>query len=122
MVERPKSVMIASGVAILGALFVLAVIILELDVSVQSLGLKMAIYLLLLVLFIAIAGSLFSDGQWSWRFLISVEVFCAALPVVAYIMEIIDLYNALAFVVISCVAILFSTTKVTKRWIESDRI
>ncbi|MDR0778422.1 MAG: hypothetical protein LBE48_03165 [Methanomassiliicoccaceae archaeon] len=122
MGERPKSVVIASGLALLGVLFALAAIITGLDLAAERLGTKMAIYILLMVLFLAVAGSLYKNGQWSWRFLIFMEVFCAVLPVAAYIFEFLDSFYTLALAAVACLTIMFTTTRGTKRWIDADRI
>ncbi|MDR0791263.1 MAG: hypothetical protein LBE47_01855 [Methanomassiliicoccaceae archaeon] len=122
MEDRPKSVIAASAIALIGALFALVVITLELDVGAKGIGLKMTVCVLLLVLFIAIAGSLFKNGQWSWRFLIFMEVFCAVFALFACIFEIIDLTQGAIFIILACLMILFTTPEHAKRWVEADRV
>jgi hypothetical protein len=82
----------------------------------------MGFCLLSLILFIAVAGSLSSNGQWSWRFLIFMEVMCTAVPIVANIFNAIDFPFTVTLVILSCLTIVFTTTEESKRWIEVDRI
>jgi hypothetical protein len=122
MEERPKGVVIASGIALVGAFSALIAIVFGLDLAAEGLGLKMSIFALSLALFLAIAGSLFKNGQWSWRFLIFMEVFCAILPVIAYIFGYIDFLYVVVFVFIAALTVLFTTSADTKRWVEADRV
>jgi len=128
------SVVVASTLALIGAFFALVVTIFALITIFESidpaaaaaeeynLGLYMGFCLLMLILFIAVAGSLNSNGQWSWRLLIFMEVLCTAVPVVAYLFDVVDIPSMVALVVIGSLMVVFTTTTDSRRWVESDRI
>jgi len=130
MEERPTLVVVASTLALIGAFFALMVTIFALDFTrtegaldlVGSPELKMGFCLLSLILFIAVAGSLSFNGQWSWRFLIFMEVMCTAVPILGYLFGAIDFPFTVTLVVLSCVTIICTTTGEVKTWIESDRV
>ena len=122
MKERPKNVILASTLAVLGALFTLVIIVLDFDLGSEGMVTKLGIYLLSMILFIAIGGSLSVNGQWSWRTLIFMEILCAAALVSGYLYEVVDLEFTAVLVLLSCLIIMFSASTSTRRWIDKDRI
>jgi hypothetical protein len=122
MSDRPKSVVLASSTALVGALFVVAVAISGLDIEADGFVSKMGFCALLLVFFLAISGSLYMNGQWSWRFLIFAEALCTAVPILAYLVDALELVFCAAILILSCLTLVFTTTREAKRWVESDRI
>ncbi|MCL2786240.1 MAG: hypothetical protein FWD81_03335 [Methanomassiliicoccaceae archaeon] len=122
MEERPIYVVVASTLALIGAFFALMVTISGLRVTEDGLELRMGFCLLSLILFIAVAGSLSSNGQWSWRFLIFMQVLCTAVPILAHIFGVIDFPFTVTLVILSCLMIVFTTTQESRRWIEADRV
>ncbi|MCL1984704.1 MAG: hypothetical protein FWG58_04840 [Methanomassiliicoccaceae archaeon] len=119
---RPKNVFIASILALLGALTALAGLVIYMDIGTDDFIVKTALYLLLLILFLAVAGSLSKDGQWSWRFLIFMEVLCGVFPVVAYVLEKVPIFIAAVLVALACLMILFTVSGKARRWVEIDRV
>ena len=83
MEERPSYIVAASILALIGALFSLVVLITEFDMLAEDFAMKTGFLLLAVILFIGVAGSLNMNGHWSWRFLIFMEVLCAAVPITA---------------------------------------
>ena len=122
METRPSQVIIVMALALIGALFALMYTIIRLDLQAEGFTTTIAFNLLLLAFFLAVAGSLNVNGQWSWRFLLFVQVLCAAIPAVSYINGTMDLLFCVIFIVIAGVMILLTTTNTVKRWIDSDRI
>ncbi|MDR0198171.1 MAG: hypothetical protein LBI08_00305 [Methanomassiliicoccaceae archaeon] len=122
MEDRPKIVILASILALVGAFFALAVAVIGLDVNADGLLSKMAFSLLTLALFLAIAGSLNMNGQWTWRFLIFAEALCAAVPIAGCAYGAIDLTACICLVLIAVVIILITTTTQVRRWVEADRV
>ena len=122
MEERPKNVILASTLAVLGALFTLVILVLNFDLGSDGMVTMLGIYLLSMILFIAIGGSLSVNGQWSWRTLIFMEILCAAALVSGYLYEIIDLEFTMLLVLLSCLIIMFTASTSTRRWIDKDRI
>ena len=119
---RPKYVVFASTTALIGAFFALMVIILALDINGSDLAVKMGFGLLSLILFIAVAGSLSKNGQWSWRFLIFMEVVCTVVPMLAFLFDVMEFAFCVVMVALGCIMIIFTTTAETKRWVETDRV
>jgi len=122
MAERPGSVVLASLLALVGAFFALAVAVIELDVEGEGLLSKMAFSLLTLVLFLAIAGSLKANGQWTWRFLIFAEALCAAVPIAGLVYGALEAWECMILVIIAVFVIMLTTSVKTKRWVEADRV
>ena len=122
MVERPKNVVLAVTAAWVGAFFVFMATVVGLDIAADGFGIKIGFCMLSLILFIAVAGSLTKNGQWSWRFLIFMEVLCTATPILAFMFDAMDFAFTLAILILGGVMIVFTTPEDTKRWIESDRI
>ncbi|MCL2607105.1 MAG: hypothetical protein FWD92_00905 [Methanomassiliicoccaceae archaeon] len=122
MEERPKNVIIASAAAALGAVFVLAVFIIEFDINASDLAIKTAFYMLSFVLFLAVLGSLYENGRWPQRFLIFMQVVCAMVPIIAFMLEAMILLCSAVLVILAFVMIVFTSTHKAKRWIDSDRI
>jgi uncharacterized membrane protein len=122
MEDRPKIVILASVLAVLGAFFALAVAVKGLDVEVDGLLTKMAFSLLTMALFLAVAGSLNMDGQWTWRFLIFAEALCAAVPIIGCAYGAIDILSCVCLVIIAILVIAITTTSKAKRWVEADRV
>ena len=122
MAERPGSVVLASLLALVGAFFALAVAVIELDVEGEGLLSKMAFSLLTLVLFLAIAGSLKANGQWTWRFLIFAEALCAAVPIAGLAYGALEAWECMILVIIAVFVIMLTTSVKTKRWVEADRV
>jgi len=130
MEERPTFVVVASTLALIGAFVALVVTIFALDFTrtdgafdlLTSPELAMGFCLLSLILFIAVAGSLSFNGQWSWRFLIFMEVMCTAVPILSYLFGAIDFPFTVTLVILACLTIVFTTTHEVRDWIESDRV
>ena len=122
MEEKPRSVNLAMTAALVGALFTLLLTIIRLDLDAEDFMKQIGFCLLLMIIFIAIAGSLNTNGQWSWRFLIFMQVLCAAVSIVAYLYEAVDLPFCITLVILIGLMIMFTTTNETKRWVEADRI
>ncbi|MCL2143422.1 MAG: hypothetical protein FWH44_04095 [Methanomassiliicoccaceae archaeon] len=121
MDDRPVYVVIASILALAGAVAALAVAVNGLDIEAEGLLTKMAFSLLTMALFLAVAGSLNMNGQWSWRFLIFAEVLCAAVPAAGYAFGAIDLIFSAVIVIIAIFVILITTAPGVKRWVDADR-
>ena len=122
MEERPKNVFIASILALLGALTALVGLVIYMDVGDDDFVMTTMFYLLSIILFLSVAGSLFKDGQWSWRFLIFMEVMCGVVPVVSYVLEKIPITIMGILIALTCLTILSSVTSKTRRWVELDRV
>ena len=123
MEGRPNHVIIASTAALIGAFFALVAAVLGLNIAeTEGFEMKIGFCILSVILFIAVAGSLNKNGQWSWRFLIFMEVLCTAVPILAYIFEALEFPYCVTLVLMACLAIVFSATYETKRWVESDRV
>ena len=122
MEERPKNVFIASILALLGALTAVAGLVIYMDVGADDFAFMTALYLLSIILFLSVAGSLFKDGQWSWRFLVFMEVMCGFIPVVSYVLEKMPLTITVILVALACLTVLFSVTSKTRRWVDLDRV
>jgi len=122
MGERPKIIVLASALALFGAIFTLAIIVIGLDLGAEGLLTKMAFCLLTLTLFLAVAGSLNKDGPWTWSFLIFVEALCAAVPLLGYAFGAIDALSSIFLVAIAVFMIMLTASGQGKRWVEADRI
>jgi len=122
MAERPGSVVLASLLALLGAFFALAVTIIGLDIGAEGMLTRTAFGLLTLALFLAVAGSLNANGQWSWNFLIFAEALCAAVPIIGFAYGSIDALACMLLAVIAVIMIMVTSTSQVKRWVDADRI
>ena len=122
MVGRPRDVIFASATALVGAFFALMATILALDITAPGFEIKMGFCMLSLILFIAVAGSLMKNGQWSWRFLIFMEIVCTAVPMLAFVFDVMEAPFMVTLVLLGCLIIVFTTTVETRRWIEADRV
>lgn len=119
---RPKTVIIASLLAMLGAFVALIVAVIGLDIETGHVLTKMAFCLLTMALFLAVAGSLNKNGQWTWRFVIFAAALCAAVPIMGYAFKAIGLAGSVLLVLIAAVIILLASSEKTKDWIEADRL
>ena len=123
MNKRPKYVVIVSVLALIGALFAtVATILSAIDINSDGLITSLLFSLLTLSLFMAVAGSLNADGQWSWKFLIFAEVLCAAVPITAYMYGVMEIVFCAALVILASVMIVLTTTDEIKDWVDTDRI
>ena len=122
MEERPKIIVLASSLALFGAFFTLAITVIGLDLAAEGLLTKMAFCLLTLALFLAVAGSLNKDGQWTWSFLIFAEALCAAVPLIGFAFGAIDALSCIFLVAIAVFMIMLTASGQGKRWVEADRI
>jgi len=122
MEERPKIIVLASSLALIGAFFTLAITVIGLDLAAEGLLTKMAFCLLTLSLFLAVAGSLSKDGQWTWSFLIFAEALCAAVPLLGFAFGAIDALSCICLVAIAVFIIVLTASGQGKRWVEADRI
>jgi hypothetical protein len=96
--------------------------ILALDIAADDFAVRMGFCMLSLILFIAVAGSLMNNGQWSWRFLIFMQVMCTAVPILAFVFDIMDLPFTLTLVILGGLMIVLTATNEVRLWIEGDRI
>ena len=122
MEERPSYVVAASILALVGALFSLVVLITEFDLLSEDFALRTGLQLLSVLLFIAAAGSLNKNGRWSWRFLIFMEVLCAAVPITALLFGYTYILYCVSLVLLAGAAIVLTATDDARRWIEADRV
>jgi VIT1/CCC1 family predicted Fe2+/Mn2+ transporter len=67
-------------------------------------------------------GSLITNGQWSWKFLIFATALCAAVPIIAYIYGSLDLLFAAILAILAIVTLILVTTGKTEEWVETDRL
>jgi len=122
MNERPKNVVIASVAALFGIFFAALVAVMTLVDNAEGLATNISLCLLSLVLFLGVFGSLNRNGQWSWRFLIFMSAFCAAVPIVAYIYGAMDLLFAVILLSLASVVIMLTATREAENWVEADRL
>ena len=122
MEDRPKCVVMALTLALTGVLIALVAVIHAIKITEEGLGTRMAFCLLSMVLFMGIAGSMSHNGQWTWRFVISMEILCTVVPVLAYSFGAMDFVFCVLLVTVSCAMTLLTTAGKAKRWIEIDRI
>ncbi|MDR2866278.1 MAG: hypothetical protein LBV13_02610 [Methanomassiliicoccaceae archaeon] len=122
MVGRPKYVAAASIIALIGAFLTIVVAVSGFDIEEEGLAMKMGLCVLSLILFLAVCGSLNTNGQWTWRFLIFMEVLCTAVPVIGFMLEAIDLLFAAALAILAGLTVVFSVQAETRRWVEADRL
>ena len=133
MEERPNNVVVASTAALIGAFFAfVSAVLIGRGITdnssvfnvfeIEGFEIKITFCILSVLLFIAVAGSLNKNGQWSWRFLIFMEVLCTAIPMLAYIFGAMDFTFCITLVIMACLSIIFTATHDTKRWVEDDRI
>jgi hypothetical protein len=122
MIERPTNVVIASAAALAGAFFAALAAIMVLINNADGIATSISFCLLSLVLFLGVFGSLNTNGQWSWKFLIFATAFCAAVPIIAYIYGSLDLLFAAILAILAIVTLILVTTGNTEEWVETDRL
>ncbi|MDR3283369.1 MAG: hypothetical protein LBS92_07190 [Candidatus Methanoplasma sp.] len=79
-------------------------------------------YMLLAVLFFAIAGAFTANSQWSWDMLLFMSFLTATISVVFLVVEAVDLYaGVIALVMVaSIIAVLLSPS--SRIWLDRPRI
>ena len=119
MQEKPKTLIVASVVALIGAIIALVEAFLAFEVGGVSMELLRSIGVLLLVatLFFAIIGSFGITGQWSWRMSLIMSFACASVIIMSYLYEIIDL--TICFMLLSTALITVAFTINGKEWMNS---
>jgi hypothetical protein len=122
MKERPANILIALLAALAGAFVTLYATAAGIDIGASGLATKAALGLLSAVLFLAVAGSLYANGQWTWRFLIFMEALCAIVPISALFFGAMPIAFAAAAALLALVAILMTAADKARSWIELDRI
>ena len=119
MQEKPKTLIVASVVALIGAIIALieAFLAFEAGGSSNDILLSIGVLLTIAVLFFAVLGSFGSTGQWTWRASLIVSFLCASVILMAYFYEIIDITMFIMLIAVAMMTVLF--TLEGKDWMNS---
>lgn len=121
MANRPKSVIAASALAVIGGIVAIAAMAHDYKESTDML-VTIGLYLLITVLFFASAGFLYSNGKGNYISLVFLElmnVIVIAAMIIGNADSRVYGFVLLALAVLSTIASLFS---VVPKWIEFDRV
>ena len=119
MQEKPKTLIVASVVALIGAIIALAEAFMSFSNggSSNDLLLSIGVLLTIAVLFFAVLGSFGVYGQWTWRMSMITSFLCAGVIIMAYFYEIIDIEIFIMLVATALLVVLF--TAQGKDWMNS---
>lgn len=98
--RQPKNLTAAAGIAILSGLISFALAFALFDEHNDKILVTIGSLLLIAVVFLAIGGALFSNGQWSWGTTMFAAFLCPLIAVVACI------YGALTYEVTAVLLVL----------------
>ena len=124
MYERPKNVVLASTVAIIGGLVsiaFLATTLMNIDAD-KGTFIPVAIAMLMAVLFFGFAGQCFPDGKGDYTSLVClglITVIAAAAMIIVDIDN--NLYFGIALFIIAAVECILVLPARTEKWIRRDR-
>jgi len=119
MQEKPKTLIVASVVALIGAIIALveAFMVFSDGGSSDDLLLSIGVLLTIAVLFFAILGSFGVYGQWTWRMSMIASFLCSGVIIMAYFYEIIEFTIFLILIATALLVVLFTTEG--KDWMDS---
>jgi len=111
MQEKPKTLIVASVVALIGAIIALVEAFMAFDKggSTDDILLSIGVLLTIAVLFFAILGSFGVYGQWTWRMSMIASFLCAGVIIMAYFYEIFDFAIFLMLIATALLVVLFTT-------------
>ena len=119
MQEKPKTLIVASVVALIGAIIALVEAFISFDKggSSNDILLSIGVLLTIAVLFFAVLGSFGSTGQWTWKASLIVSFLCASVILMAYFYEIIDVTMFIMLIAVALMTVIFTLNG--KDWMDS---
>lgn len=121
--ERPKNVVLASAVAVIGGIVAIAGMgwAFSNELTTDSL-LYIASIAFIAVLFFASAGALYQNGKGNYIGIIIIEILNVIVSAAFICMNVKgDYYFGIAFLAIAIVVILLSLPSKTEKWVKLDR-
>jgi len=82
----------------------------------------MGVYLLISVMFFALAGGFAKDGQWSWDMMLLMTFLTIGATVCSAIIGLSDIYAAAALIVLGALIVVVLISPASKTWMNRVRI
>ena len=119
MQEKPKTLIAASVVALIGAIIALVETFMSFSIGGDSNNILLSVGTLLTiaVLFFAIIGSFGSTGQWSWRASMFASFLCGSVIIMAYFYELVGVEVSIMLVATALLTVMFTMNG--KEWMDS---
>ena len=121
MENLSRIVKIGSALGFIGGIVSLLCMVIFFEAEDSALTL-MGTYLLIAVMFFALAGGLSKGGQWSWNVVLFMTFLTIGVIGMAVVMEVVDLYVGILLGAIGVLIVASLSTPSSKTWANRTRI
>lgn len=121
MGERPGKVIITSALAIIGGILTIASMAMYFDPGSEKVLAEVGLALLIAVLFFAVGGTLYRNGQSSWKSTVFLSFMNVAVIACDILYKTMDQYFGAVLLLIALFVALLAACPSTAKWIVTDR-
>jgi len=121
MKKVPRMVKVGGALGFVGGLVSIACLVLFFEAD-KSILLVMGVYMLVAVMFFALAGGLAKDGLWSWNMLMLMTFLTIGVVGGAVVFETVDLYAGIVMIAIGALIVATLSVPSSKIWANRMRV
>ncbi|MDR2698523.1 MAG: hypothetical protein LBB30_02440 [Candidatus Methanoplasma sp.] len=116
----PRNVKVGGALGFLGGVVCVICLVLFLEIEESALA-DMGVYMLVAVMFFALAGGFAKGGQWSWEVLLLMTFLTIAVVGGSVVFEAMDLYAGIMLVIIGALIVVSLSVPSSKTWANRMR-
>jgi hypothetical protein len=116
----PRIVKIGCALGFLGGVICMICLVIFFKEENSAL-VDMGVYMLIAVMFFALAGGFAKGGQWSWDVLLLMTFLTISVIGIAVMFEIVDLYAGIILVLVGALIVASLSTSSSKKWANRMR-
>jgi hypothetical protein len=117
----PNNIKIGGALGLLGGVISIVCMAIFLKIEDSAVAV-MGVYMLIAVLFFALAGGFSKGGQWSWDVMLLMTFLTVGSTVCSVIIGITDIVAAAVLVLIGTLMVIILTSPASKTWMNRIRI
>lgn len=121
METLPRNAKIGCALGLIGGIIGIACLVLYFEPEESAIA-TMGVYMLISLMFFALAGGFAKSGQWSWDVMLMMSFLTIGVIFAAFVFNIIDLYVLIALVIIGALIVLNLAMPSAKTWVNRIRV